>query len=681
MIINQGKDNKIRNIYHQVSFIAILYLLFFVITLPFMVILPAKAMAATKDFKITNSVLVKYSGNSKYVVIPDTVTEIGNNAFSDQEQIQSIKLPSSITKIGNNAFYNCTGLKKINIPDKVTHIGEYAFAYCGLLNVSISIPAKIKWIGIGAFSNCTNLTNVTLPENMTSIPDNAFTFCTSLKKIKIPEAVISIGNYAFSECKNLASIVIPATVTQIGSKAFDNTAWLKTMSKKTPLIIINHILYDASTCTGVVTVPKGVTEIGERAFQNSHAREIILPESVTKIGEASFATSSLKKITLPDGITEIGNSAFSDSHLTDITLPASLTSISDFMFFRCQHLKSIEIPDGVTNIGFKAFAFCSRLKKVILPKSLTTLGRDIFYRDILLSNIKIHPENPNYTVQGKFLLSHDKTQLLYGFNLVGDIIIPEGIESIAENVFYDCDVTKLTLPSTLKVIANDTIHMCDNLTEINLPSSLSQFGDQKLEYCKKLSHINVYEANNKINFSSENGILYNADKTKLICNPSSGDIEVSDDVTSIGNYAFPNVGTSVIIPKSVTSFGNSIFNSQTLCKAANEPQFYVYGYDGSAIEKYCAEHEINFLAFDKTYKITYVLNGGTNNSKNPASYNYQSPAIVLRNPTRAGYNFLYWYKDVSICEDGCCRGELKINSIPEESLGDIELIAKWKKLD
>ncbi|MGN6715355.1 InlB B-repeat-containing protein [Anaerocolumna jejuensis] len=76
----------------------------------------------------------------------------------------------------------------------------------------------------------------------------------------------------------------------------------------------------------------------------------------------------------------------------------------------------------------------------------------------------------------------------------------------------------------------------------------------------------------------------------------------------------------------------------------------------------------------------YNLDGGTNDTANPTSYNYNSGEITLKEPTKEGYQFLYWYEDIATCGDGSCRGERRVSSIQEKSLGNIELIAKWKKI-
>jgi hypothetical protein len=121
-------------------------------------------------------------GKAGSYTIPNTVTSIGDSAFSSCTSLTGVTIPDSVTSIGDDAFYNCIKLASITIPDSVTNIGYYAFAYC------------------------TSLTNIAIPNSVTSIGDSAFYSCTSLTSVTIGNSVINIGSYAFSRCTSLASI-------------------------------------------------------------------------------------------------------------------------------------------------------------------------------------------------------------------------------------------------------------------------------------------------------------------------------------------------------------------------------------------------------------------------------------------------------------------------------------------
>ncbi len=164
--------------------------------------------------------------NDKNYEIPDSVTSIGDSAFSDCKSLTSVTIPDSVTSIGEYAFSDCKSLTSVTIPDSVTSIGDYAFYHCESLT-SVTIPDGVTSIGDSAFRYCTSLTSVTIPDSVTSIGDYAFYRCESLTSVTIPDGVTSIGDSAFRYCTSLTSVTIPDSVTSIGDYAFSYCASLK----------------------------------------------------------------------------------------------------------------------------------------------------------------------------------------------------------------------------------------------------------------------------------------------------------------------------------------------------------------------------------------------------------------------------------------------------------------------
>ena len=116
------------------------------------------------------------------ITIPNSVTRIGDYAFSGCTALTSITISDNVTGIGNYAFWGCTTLTSVTIPDSVTSIGHDAFQGCAAL-ISVTIPSSVTSIGTGAFQGCTALTSVTIPNSVTSIGSGVFWNCTRLTDI------------------------------------------------------------------------------------------------------------------------------------------------------------------------------------------------------------------------------------------------------------------------------------------------------------------------------------------------------------------------------------------------------------------------------------------------------------------------------------------------------------------
>jgi len=181
------------------------------------------------DFEIEQNkqggiTITEYTGTIRGdVIIPATiegikVTEIGELAFSGKNDVRrrinknitSVIIPDSVTVIGNLAFSGITKLASVTFApnSKVTSIGMWAFKDCTSLT-SIIIPNSVKSIGAEAFSECTSLASITIPNSVTGIEEGAFFYCTSLTSIIVPNSVTYIGGGAFEGCP-ITSITIGA---------------------------------------------------------------------------------------------------------------------------------------------------------------------------------------------------------------------------------------------------------------------------------------------------------------------------------------------------------------------------------------------------------------------------------------------------------------------------------------
>ena len=184
------------------------------------------------------------------------------NQNNEYEEVTEIVIPDTITSIGQYQFYGFNNVKSIVIPDSVTSIGDYAFRECSSLQYN-------------EYGNCYYLGNEENPYLVLVKAKN-----TSITMVTISENIRFIMDSAFRECSSLTSIVIPDSVTSIGSDAFYNCTSLKTVT------------FEAGS---------QLTSIEYRAFEGCGSlTSIVIPDSVTSIGHGAFnGCSSLESITLP----------------------------------------------------------------------------------------------------------------------------------------------------------------------------------------------------------------------------------------------------------------------------------------------------------------------------------------------------------------------------------------------
>lgn len=136
------------------------------------------------------------------------VVRIGDNAFDsfmqDCTNLTSVIIPDSVTSIGNSAFYGCTNLTNVDISDNLITIENSAFENCTSLS-SVIIPDSVASIGNGAFKN-TGIVNIVIPKGVNNINYGVFYCCTKLTTITIPDSVTSIGDRAFQDCTSLITV-------------------------------------------------------------------------------------------------------------------------------------------------------------------------------------------------------------------------------------------------------------------------------------------------------------------------------------------------------------------------------------------------------------------------------------------------------------------------------------------
>ena len=148
-------------------------------------------------FNKSQTTLIAYPSVRGVYTIPNGVTSIGSDAFSDCYNLTSVTIPNSVTSIGTEAFFDCYSLTNVAISNSVTNIASVAFENCTNLT-GVTIPNSVTTIGFGVFYYCTSLTNVTIGDSVTSIGPYAFSGCTKLPKAYFSGNAPSGDNTIFS---------------------------------------------------------------------------------------------------------------------------------------------------------------------------------------------------------------------------------------------------------------------------------------------------------------------------------------------------------------------------------------------------------------------------------------------------------------------------------------------------
>ena len=230
------------------------------------------------------------------LIIPNSVTSIGDYAFYNCKGLTSVTIPNSVTSIGSGAFRYCVALTSVTIGNSVTSIGDWAFEECWGLK-KVIIPDIAAWCGITFGDNplyyakhlysdeTTEITNLIIPNSVTSIGNKAFYYCSGLTSVTIPNSVTSIGTSVFRGCSSLTSITIPNSVTSIGQYAFDG-------------------------CSGLTSVNlgNGVKNIGSEGFANCDELSDVYcyAENVPSTESDAFAESYTEYATLHVPAASIG---------------------------------------------------------------------------------------------------------------------------------------------------------------------------------------------------------------------------------------------------------------------------------------------------------------------------------------------------------------------------------------
>ena len=517
------------------------------------------------------------------VTIPNGVTTIGFSAFNGCIKLEKIKFSSNLDTVCENAFNNTkwfnnqsNGLvyvekvaykykgdmprnTKITVKSDTVSISESAFKDCANLT-AILIPSSVKHIDKYAFYNCQGLTKLNFNDGIETIENDAFGSCEKLTSVNFSETLKSIGAFAFVECKKLSEITIPQSVTSVGEYAFSGCENLAS-----------------------VTVSDDLPYVGGRAFEKTKWLNS-QPDGVVYIGKSAYGYKGdmpkNTELSLKSGITNISGYAFyEEKNLTSVKIPETVNRIGNWAFLDCEGLKNVNIPDGVKRIESWTFSNCSSLTNITVPDSVTVLDGLAFSYCTNLKNIEL---SKNLTEIGMGALSHCTS-----------------LETI-------------DIPDSVIIMDNIAMAGCSELKSVNIGSNLKTVGGQVFAGCTSLEKVNV-NLNNK-NYTSENGIWYDKNKTKIILYPYNKKDSAYTTPTSLKELCNGYVGSygtlldnsnlkTVTIEKNVAKIDDYaigfVFDFDNY-KINKVKDFTVKGYRGTVAESYAKKNSFNFVALDKT---------------------------------------------------------------------------------
>ena len=515
-----------------------------------------KGLLLTKDGKTLKE------GVNGTVVIPSSVTRIGNFAFSGRGGLTQVTIPNGIREIGWFAFSDCDSLTEVVIPASVVNIEPRAFVCSGLTSISVEEGNE--------FYSSRN--GMLLTKDGTTLIQGVN------GEVEFPPCVRMIGEMAFMRCSGLTRLVIPDSVTNIASKAFAyyhglTDAWLpRHLEGKFSANVFedcgNMTLYyydkaymvTFQTEEGIVeqrqcpngmsfdTLPPSPTRDGYMfegwwtAVDGEQATgETVVTNNVTYyakwrgtavVGDYTYAYSVL------NGQAEIGASntwttAVSPKPTGHVAVPSSLggfpvMGIGAYAFGDCYGLEGVTIPEGVTTIGEWVFSRC-QFEDMTIPKSVTSIGRYAFNGCSKLKSV--HISDLTAWCQIKFGYHANPLREAHELYLNGErvtkLVLPEGLKAVGADAFAGCSgLTEVTIPDGVTAIGNSAFSGCSGLTEVTIPNGVTAIGNSAFSGCSGLTEVTI-----------SNGVTAIGDSAFSDCSGLT-EVTIPDSVTIIGNRAF-----------------------------------------------------------------------------------------------------------------------------------------------
>ena len=435
----------------------------------------AAPQANNDEFTIdADGVLVAYTGGATDIRIPEGVTEISSNAFTNA-QLTSVWIPASVRAIDDSAFAG-QPLTQVTFQDDEAHpsqletIGERAFAYTPL--ESISLPRSLKTAGLETFSDMAKLRSVTVGPNVQA--DGLFAAFARTPLLESIEVDAANQNY-----QSLDGVLYTKDLTHLATyPQAKNSGGSYTVAEETAFIDEGAF---ASAQITSVTLPSHLRNVGKGAFVGARITSLTLPDAFESMDDTAFwYMSKLERVDL-GGATMLPDSAFRyDRALAEVNFRPDLNRLAEVgdYAFDTTALTSATLPDSVTSIGKGAFSNDTALTSLHLGSGIASIGESAFVGSNNLASLTVDPANTVYSVEDGALYGKGdagRTLVLYlPTKTDTDVTVPEGTTAIADAAFANnSSLRRVVLPEGVTTIGYGAFDGDANLTDIVIPDSVT----------------------------------------------------------------------------------------------------------------------------------------------------------------------------------------------------------------
>lgn len=336
------------------------------------------------------------------VVLPDSVTSIGDKAFYKNTKITTFAVPARLQNIGESAFEGCTGITTLTFEggegDADLRIEDRAFYGCWKIE-ALTLTENVRYLGESAFGDTRNITEVTVNSSgNVTFKDGAFVSAYGGSNVKTLHIGKGLANVDISAVFGGTNAVL-ATVTVDKENNYyyegsDGVIYDKLLNEE-QVNVPTKILYYPMLKEGEYELPGSITTIGANVFVGRQKlTKVTIGANVTEIGNAAFKDCTAltevvwkKPVASAEGVTAeeqaltLGDNVFSGCYgFTAFVLPARVTSIGEGAFQNCKYMTTFTFEDGTgaLTIGAKAFSGCHALTALALREGVVSVGDGAF---------------------------------------------------------------------------------------------------------------------------------------------------------------------------------------------------------------------------------------------------------------------------------------------------------------